>query len=233
MAKHANPHSGHSTRVARLQFLMALVIEVDVVLRMSKALNERRREFVLSKFRIVVRTVHVSVESLLFFMKLDALHAHHSGWVEFSASDLKKLSEVNKKPDGTLVPVKLTFIQNAKCAIRCYSASVGGNSPEAQELIQLLDRFRKWPEMRNRVTHPKQLSDFEFKHSDLDLLDKIVAWFQLLSQWILRVERERVDGTYSDRVLLLEEMGKNLSSDEIAKERMKELLGKLMDTQNV
>lgn len=226
-------YSGHDTRLNRLEFLMIINKEVHVAQAMATAYRHTDAYENAAKFRILVRTVHSNVEALIAFMKLDAIHAFETGRVKFTPKQLKGLKEIHVNSKGKEVFARPTFMPNARLAVRCYDEATGGPTALGKRNLQLPAKLKDWARLRNRITHPKYISDLKITEPDIQLLPAVVTWFTGLAAWVTTVERGRVEGSYADTMDTLAQMSQLSKLGHRRTPEMKDLLQKLMDVQEV
>lgn len=114
-------------RLERISMLATLGVEWKTVQDMITFTKATSPEEKFAQFRILIRTIHSCIESLVFMMKSEALVAHVTGLLDLSKSDVEKLSERKRNKDGTgWLPVKQNFGQKIRLTIRLYDLAAGG-----------------------------------------------------------------------------------------------------------
>ncbi|MCF6264758.1 MAG: hypothetical protein L3J24_14390 [Xanthomonadales bacterium] len=213
----------HPSAIEQLLLLATFQKEIIVIHKMITANPKDDTEAKFAMYRILVRTVHICMESLLVFMKTEILKSYDQNEISICEKDLQKL--LNKKPskDGKrLVPVKLKFIQNARLVIRLYAEVKAGPSSQSSISVKVPPQAGQWSILRNRITHPKTLDDFRIRPLDVKVAVVMMGWYLNLYDWIASIEKKQAIRFEKERSATLAEMmsannGGDLSPEDLDK----------------
>ena len=127
--------------------------------------------------RVVVRNVFVFQEACSYGLKRLALHQSEIYEVEFSPAELALLKEEKYSLDDkgeahTHDKNFQRFIPNLKFAFKCFAKSHGVSFVLNTSEVPL----RGFEEIRNRITHPKQLSDLTISDAEIKIAEKVAQW---------------------------------------------------------
>jgi len=147
----------------------------------SAAQKELTQSDTQGKGRTYVRAVFALFEGDTFQRKRLALMRHEQAQEEFSEAELALLREeqyvltktgevkIQKKFLKLADNLRFSFRAVAKAFRSGYELNVGGSGWES---------FRKAVDIRNRIVHPKCLSDLEVTEEDIEHIRAAVAWYQ-------------------------------------------------------
>ncbi len=191
----------------RFHILWKHQVETTVLQKMIETYQCVDSEETFAQFRILVRTFHTCIESLLSIMKTESLTAHNEGRVKFSDNDLEMLTGSKSKKRGSgKMPKKVKFIKNARITVRLFDEATGGPTKEGKSYIQIPSRASEWSSLRNRITHPKTLDDFDIHPSDAEIAKIVAAWYMGLSSWVIATEKRAAATRNKERKAIIAEM---------------------------
>ena len=128
--------------------------------------------------RVVVRSTFVFLEACTFGFKRLALHQSAIYEVEFSPAEVALLKEqkhiLNSKGEAETQEKNFQrFIPNLRFALDCFAKSHGFTFNLDISKVPL----KEFEELRNRITHPKQLSDLTVTDEEIKKTEKVGQWF--------------------------------------------------------
>jgi hypothetical protein len=128
--------------------------------------------------RTLVRNVFVFLEAACYGLKRIALHRNEVWEVEFSQAELALLKEekysLDEKGEAHTHDKNFQrFIPNLKFAFRCFAKAHGLTIDLDLSKVALKD----FEGIRNRITHPKQLSDLAISDAEITVTTKVNKWF--------------------------------------------------------
>lgn len=138
--------------------------------------------------RSAYRSLFAWIEGHIYGMKQVVLRAHKAGiGGEFSRAELEFLNEeTHNINDGGKVKSKYRFIplqSNMRFTFSMFErvyeldSKIHSNDEDWQNFIKAL-------QVRNRLTHPKNLEDLILGEEEILLLTKVVAWFSQIANSI-------------------------------------------------
>jgi hypothetical protein len=130
--------------------------------------------------RAFVRTFFASVEALIWTLRRLALSRHYAGQFSFPPRELGLLRDeaYQLAPNGAPVhkPLRSGFEGTVLFVLRSCAAAYGVSFADPAKDSAWL-AFRAMVDLRNRLTHPKQLSDVDIADTELDQLRATHQWF--------------------------------------------------------
>ena len=126
----------------------------------------------------MVRNVFVLMEATSYGFKRIALHQSEIYEVDFSPSEYALLKEEKYTLDNSgNAEIQdrnfQKFIPNLRFAYKCFAKAHGLSSVLDLSSINL----KEFEELRNRITHPKQLSDLSISNEEIQRTEKVANWF--------------------------------------------------------
>jgi hypothetical protein len=128
--------------------------------------------------RIIIRNVFALIEASSYGLKKLALVAGQKRNVEFSLGELTILGEEKHYLDEDGI-VRSSgdnfqrFTPNLKFAFKCFAKSLGSSF----RLDVSKAPLKAFTELRNRVTHPKQLGDLTITNEELKITMTVHNWY--------------------------------------------------------
>lgn len=215
----------------RFRFLEKHVVEMSVLQNMIDSYKCANVEETFAQFRIFVRTVQTCIEGLLSIMKTESLTAHNEGRVTLSDRDHEKLTGFKRKTSGSgEVPIKLTFLKDARLTVRCFDEATGGPTSEGRKHLQIPACVNEWPALRNRITHPKTLNDFDVRANDTDVASAIVAWYQSLVSWVIAIEKKNAAVRNTERVNIVADLAESVVDGAVPPAKLAALKKRMLKT---
>ncbi|PSB18168.1 hypothetical protein C7B61_12710 [filamentous cyanobacterium CCP1] len=134
--------------------------------------------------RAYVRSTMVMIEGTIWILKQTCLKAsnpnrtRHLAVAEFAmlsdqTYDLKNNGEVRTTTKFLKLPDNLRFTINM--CNRLFGCSLNLQAGDAS-----WDRFLKAVAVRNRIMHPKVITDFEITNQEIDNCKQVVSWFNTM-----------------------------------------------------
>jgi hypothetical protein len=127
--------------------------------------------------RVVVRNIFVLLEACAYGMKRAALHRSRHFEIGFTTSELALLSEEKYYLDDgepkTDANNYQRFIPNFKFAFKGFAKSFGFQFSLDTSKSPLKD----FEQLRNRLTHPKKLSDLTITDPEAQMVQRLWKWF--------------------------------------------------------
>ena len=128
--------------------------------------------------RVVVKNVFTFLEGCTFGFKRLALHQSEIYEVEFSPAEVAMLKEekhvLNSKGEAETQERNFQrFIPNLRFALNCFAKSHGFAFDFDISEVPL----KELEDLRNRITHPKKLSDLTITDDDIKKAQKVGQWF--------------------------------------------------------
>jgi hypothetical protein len=128
------------------------------------------------------RSMFACIEGAVWLFKQDSLEQHENGSIVFTTPEIVVLSEIMPGLDGKgmvqELPTNLRFIPNLLFAFRCHARAF-----EYEPVLSISDH--EWGDLkssvnvRNRLTHPKQLSSMHISDDELRRARGALKWFGL------------------------------------------------------
>jgi len=128
--------------------------------------------------RNIIRTVFVFLEACAYGLKRIALQQHAIYEVEFSPAELALLREEKYMLDDKGEAITQDnnfqrFVPNLKFALRCFAKAHGLAFALDTSAVPLTDSER----VRNRITHPKKVSDLSITDDEIKRVETVENWF--------------------------------------------------------
>ena len=170
----------------------------DFILRWSELNNDQDRcaqacfNAMEDQFwrRTFVRSIFVSLEASAYGLKRIALLSHRLHQIDFSPADVAILSEekytLDDKGETRMKETNFqSFVPNMKFAFKAFAKANGVTFTLDLSQTPLAD----FEQVRNRLTHPKRLSDLTVSNAELETAVKIVAGFSEQRKKLIEVAR--------------------------------------------
>lgn len=153
--------------------------------------------------RAYARALFAYIEGLTYLKKLQAYYAHKTGKAEYTKAELavilEETYELNSKGEATERTTFNNIDKNIRFAFQVY-AQIYGLDFQLDCSDHRWDAFKKAVKIRNRVTHPKRLSDLTITDADMQTLDDALVWYakndiqlRLLESAALEEENKRLN----------------------------------------
>jgi hypothetical protein len=129
--------------------------------------------------RTFVRAFFASVEAMLWTLRRLSLSRHYAGKYSFSLRELVLLRDeaydLNDKGQPKTRRSRTVFETTVLFVLRSFAQAydVQFDEPTSKQLTD----FRSMVRVRDRLTHPKRLQDFDVADSELDQLRAAHQWF--------------------------------------------------------
>jgi hypothetical protein len=128
--------------------------------------------------RTIIRNIFVLIEASSYGLKRMALLAGPGRNVEFSPAELTILREekhtLDEKGKARLSSDNFQkFIPNLKFAFNCFAKACGSSFQLDMSKAQL----KAFEHVRNRLTHPKQLSELTLTDEELKTANSVCNWY--------------------------------------------------------
>ena len=139
--------------------------------------------------RTLVRSFFAQVEGEAFLRKRFALEQREGGDVEFSAAEFAILREeqydLNNKGAVRTQQKFLKLADNLRFSFRAF-AKAFGSSYSLDVSGSGWQSFKNAIDIRNRITHPKRLSDLNITEDNMKDIFAAIDWYKIESLGLLR-----------------------------------------------
>jgi hypothetical protein len=172
-----------------LELLNELGAELGELIKLQQVLEHKIAG------RLMTRSLFSLLDAFAFYLKTQAIRSDRAKQTEFTEKELRFLNGGEfVVRDGAEVwqPYTPGIKENFKQALRVFAKArstqtpLGGQAPFPGEFGHALD-------LRNRVTHPKRLSDLDFSKSDAESLSAVLSWMIALQIWARDQELEFIN----------------------------------------
>ncbi len=152
--------------------------------------------------RVFIRTLFSIFDGYAFYVKQLALGGAAAAGITFTQSELEILTELRNAKDRhgnpetrpKIVPTR----ENLTMALKSYARVRGSVSPLPNSALPA--EFKCASDARNRITHPKQVSDFAISASERQAIGDLLIWWRSVMEWVndeelryLEVVKRRID----------------------------------------
>lgn len=129
--------------------------------------------------RSLVRTFFAEVEAISYSMRMAALDLHRQGYLDLSLGEQLLLAEVSytlEKGKVRELPRFNSFLDNLRLRYRIFLRAFG-----IEQDLQVDDHrwssFKMASAIRDAITHPKDIEEFEPSNEAMKHLGQAIAWF--------------------------------------------------------
>jgi hypothetical protein len=165
--------------------------------------------------RTFVRNVFVFLEASSYGFKRVALHQSQNFEVDFSSADLAILQEekyVLRDNGDAVVQDKnfQRFIPNLKFALKCFAKAYGLEFSLNLGNVAL----QEFEALRNRITHPKELSELSISDEDIKKTEAVCGWvWEVIFPLVQEANSKIISLRNSGSILPRRHPGKRVSDD--------------------